>query len=118
MSNKGPKSRHEGMFQPNQSGNPNGRPKGSKNKNKLPRPERMLLNAADGCIQELIALAKNDTDKLSRKSEVPASVQLQAINRVLELVEEIKNKLALLDDEDEVETPESKVAQLFSTKAK
>lgn len=117
MSKVGPKSRHEGMFKPGESGNRQGRPKGAKGKSKLPRPDRMLLNAEDGAIQQLIALAKNDTTKMVGRKEIPASVQLQAINRVLELVKEIKSKLDLLEDDDDLDE-EDKVTPLFSTKAK
>jgi len=111
----GPKSRHEGMFKPGESGNSKGRPPGAKNKNKLPRPERMLLNAEDGAIQNLIALAKNDIAKLGRKQDTPANVQYQAINRVLELVKEVKAKMESLDENEDVD---DNVTSLFSTKAK
>lgn len=107
---------HEGQFKPGQSGNPNGRPKGSKNISKLPRPERALLSSKDSVIQNLLALAKNDKEKLKRDAEVPASVQLSAIQRVLDLVKEIEAKLADMDEDDDVGG--SNVSPLFSTKAK
>lgn len=110
--------KHEGQWKKGTSGNSKGRPRGAKNKNKLPRPDRILLGAEDGAIQMLVAMAKNDFKKLERSESIPANVQFQAIKEVLERLKEAKARLAALDGEDEDDDEDNKVTPLFSTTAK
>lgn len=79
-----------------------GRPKGARNKSKLIKAQLAFDDAADLAADILVALMRNDREKLNISDDVPATIRLQACKVVID------KAIANERDKEPVEAPKAK----------
>lgn len=110
---------NKGQWSKGQSGNPNGRPLGSRNKAKLMKAQLDLDNMAGLAVQVFAAMMSGNAEELEevglKPSEVTAKLKLEAAKVV---IAQAASSMKALDDEDKknskVDTPTVEEKPKFS----
>ena len=110
-------------FKKGQSGNPNGRPRGSRNKSSLIKAQLTLDDAADVAAKILVAMLSGNEEELAKyglkSSDITGKLKLEAVKLMLSQVSgEMKALAAEKKTEDKKPSETQENRPTFTTVAK
>lgn len=104
--------KHSGQFKKGQSGNPNGRPKGSRNKSTLVKAQLLLDDTSEVAVKLFQAIVSRDEDALAEFGLLPDDVNLKSMMEAAKVVlAQASSEMKALSSEKKGAEKEEKVPE-------